>query len=89
MHVTHESHACLSVLMCQVQARTCTYEPHACLSVLMCQVEALTCTYESHACLLSVLMCQVQALTCAAAISNGEGGGSSFVLGGSSGSLLK
>lgn len=32
---------------------------------------------------------QVQALTCAAAVSNGEGGGSSFVLGGSSGNLLK
>ncbi|CAM9415834.1 unnamed protein product, partial [Ectocarpus fasciculatus] len=32
---------------------------------------------------------KVQALTCAAAISNGEGGGSSFILGGSSGSLLK
>ncbi|CAN0143424.1 unnamed protein product [Ectocarpus sp. 13 AM-2016] len=32
---------------------------------------------------------KVQALTCAAAMSNGEGGGSSFILGGSSGSLLK
>ncbi|CAM9609602.1 unnamed protein product [Scytosiphon promiscuus] len=32
---------------------------------------------------------KVQALTCAEAMSNGEGGGSSFILGGSSGNLLK